>query len=84
MAYDAKTRILTVEGDEVARVEGLAAHDFTSSAFFIRSFYPMTGPPAEVHLKNITLNGRTVELYTGNFRTCDSGPLTMQVPEDVP
>lgn len=83
MRYDHATRMITIDGDEVGHVEKKAPYPFIRGAFYIQGFYPMTGEPAKIQIKDIKLNGEPIELYTGDFRIPDQGPMVVDIPLEV-
>ena len=84
MRYDAHSRKVTIDGDEVGHVEGEARYNKLSrGSLYIQTFYPMTGEPAKIHLKDIKIKGQAVELYTGDFIAADEGPMAVEIPAEV-
>ena len=83
MLYDNRTRRVTIDGNEVGHIEVETTYPFHRGAFYIQSFYPMFGEAAKVHIKDIYINGKSVELYTGDFRIADRGPLKVDIPPET-
>lgn len=84
MRYDAHSRKVTIDGDEVGHVEGEARYNkLRRGSLYIQTFYPMTGEPAKINLKGIKINGQAVELYTGDFMAADEGPMAVEIPAEV-